>query len=49
MVSIVHHHAANAIARRALIGNTTKEGLIAGAHHFIDLWARDSLEREIFC
>lgn len=31
------------IARRALEMCRTKDGLVAGTHHFVDLWARDSL------
>lgn len=32
-----------ALARDALSACVTREGFAAGAHHFVDLWARDSL------
>ncbi len=31
------------IAQNALNASKTKEGYVAGPHHFVDLWARDSL------
>src|SRR5512135_3468457 len=35
--------AARVIAKKALEACTTPDGIIAGTHHFVDLWARDSL------
>ncbi|HLD25117.1 MAG TPA: hypothetical protein VJB96_04345 [Patescibacteria group bacterium] len=32
-----------ALAKRALTACSTRDGFIAGTHHFVDLWARDSL------
>lgn len=32
-----------AIAKRVLDACVTNDGIIAGTHHFVDLWARDSL------
>src|SRR3989344_6785637 len=34
---------AESIARRDLLRCLTSEGIIAGTHHFVDLWARDGL------
>ncbi|MCL4199926.1 hypothetical protein KJZ67_01115 [Patescibacteria group bacterium] len=36
-------HKAAEIARRSLSACVTNIGLTAGSHHFVDLWARDSL------
>lgn len=37
-----YSHAA-VIAKKALRACVTRDGVVAGTHHFVDLWARDSL------
>ncbi len=39
----MNHRKATRIAKHALMQCLTPDGIVAGTHHFVDLWARDSL------